>query len=74
MYNTVWLNAADLCNSLANSFKYHENEKNIDSDVAYIAGSFGIANAQTSVVMVSDAAGWYKIGEKQSTSKRIATK
>jgi hypothetical protein len=29
-----------------------------------IAGSFGIASAQTPAVMVSDAAGWHKIGEK----------
>ena len=29
-----------------------------------IAGSFGIASAQTPAVVVSDAAGWHKIGEK----------
>jgi len=29
-----------------------------------IAGSFGMASAQTPAVMVSDAAGWHKIGEK----------
>ena len=29
-----------------------------------IAGSFGIASAQTPAVMISDAAGWHKIGDK----------
>lgn len=29
-----------------------------------IAGSFGIASAQTPAVMISDAAGWHKIGER----------
>lgn len=29
-----------------------------------IAGCFGIASAQTPAVMISDAAGWHKIGEK----------
>lgn len=29
-----------------------------------IAGSFGIASAQIPAVMVSDSAGWHKIGEK----------
>jgi hypothetical protein len=34
-----------------------------------IAVSFGIANAQTPAVMVSDAAGWHKIGEKSVNFK-----
>lgn len=29
-----------------------------------IAGSFGLASAQTPAVMVSDSAGWHKIGER----------
>jgi len=29
-----------------------------------IAGCFGIANAQQPAVMISDAAGWHKIGER----------
>jgi hypothetical protein len=29
-----------------------------------IAGSFGIASAQQPAVMISDAAGWHKIGER----------
>jgi hypothetical protein len=29
-----------------------------------IAGSFGIVSAQTPAVMISDAAGWHKIGER----------
>ena len=29
-----------------------------------IAGSIGAAHAQTPAVMVSDAAGWHKIGER----------
>lgn len=29
-----------------------------------IAGCFGIANAQMPAVMVSDAAGWHKLGER----------
>lgn len=29
-----------------------------------IAGSFGIASAQSPAIVVSDAAGWHKIGEK----------
>jgi hypothetical protein len=29
-----------------------------------IAGSFGIVSAQTPAIMISDAAGWHKIGEK----------
>lgn len=34
-----------------------------------IAGSFGIACAQTPAVMISDAAGWHKIGEKSVNFK-----
>lgn len=34
-----------------------------------IAGSFGIATAQQPAVMVSDAAGWHKIGEKSVNFK-----
>jgi hypothetical protein len=38
--------------------------KTIISILLAIAGSIGIASAQTPAVMVSDAAGWHKIGER----------
>jgi len=35
-----------------------------------IAGSIGIASAQTPAVMISDAAGWHKIGERTVDFKK----
>jgi hypothetical protein len=65
LYNTGWSNAGDLC-IFKNQFnsKTMKMKKTMIIMLLAIAGSFGTASAQMPAVMVSDAAGWHKIGEK----------
>lgn len=65
MYNTDCFPVYDLCGIKTNLIQViMEKKKLLIFMLLTIVGSFATLSAQTPAVMLSDAAGWHKIGEK----------